>query len=76
MLFLPKKRFMNSTIMINLGYENNKMKLNLIYLVFTVISYQLFVSERFFQLFGLIWFDGISSILNRIMPNPFYTYIK
>ena len=24
---------------------------------------------------GLVWFDGISTILGYLMPNPLYTYI-
>ena len=26
--------------------------------------------------FGLVWFDGISTILGYIMPNPVYSYIS
>ena len=25
--------------------------------------------------FGLVWFDGISTIVGYLMPNPLYTYI-
>ena len=25
--------------------------------------------------FGLVWFDGISTIEGYLMPNPLYTYI-
>ena len=26
--------------------------------------------------FGLVWFDGISTIVDYLMPNPLYTYIS